>query len=234
MDCSMPGFPVLGNRANYFPKFAQTHVPLSRWCHPIISSFVVPFSCLQSFPASRSFPVSRLFPSGGQSTRVSASASVLPMNMQGWFPLGLTGLSALQSKTLSKSFIQCHSSKASVLQHPAAFVVQLSHPYMTTGKTIALTVWTFVSKVMSLLFNMLSRLVIAFLPRSLLILWRQSPSTVISPLCFPIYALKWWDQMPWSLFFKHWVLSQPFHFPSSSVLVLITIICWAPPLNLVL
>ena len=80
-----------------------------------------------------------------------------------------------------KSLLQHHSSKVTILQHSAFFIVQLSHLYMTTGKTIALIRWTFVSKVMSLLFNMLSRLVIAFLPRSkhLLISWLQSPSTVI-------------------------------------------------------
>ena len=78
---------------------------LSRWCHPTISSSVVPFSsCLQSFPASRSFPVSWLLTSGGQSTGASASASVLPMNIQGWFPLGLTSLISLQSKGLSRVF----------------------------------------------------------------------------------------------------------------------------------
>ena len=95
-----------------------------------------------------------------------------------------------------KSLLQQHSSKTSILQHSAFFIVQLSHPYMTTGKTIALTRWTFVGKVMSLLFNMLSRLVIAFLPRSkrLLISWLQSPSAVILEPpknkvchCFPIY-----------------------------------------------
>ena len=80
-----------------------------------------------------------------------------------------------------KSLLQYHSSKASILRHSAFFIVQLSHPYVTTGKTIALTRWTFVDKVMSLLFNILSRLVIAFLPRSkrLLISWLQSPSVVI-------------------------------------------------------
>ena len=92
-------------------------------------------------------------------------ASAFPMNIQGWFPLGWTGLISLQSKTL-KSLLQHHSSKASILRCSAFFIVQLSHPYMTTGKTIALTRWTFVSKVMSPLFNMLSRFVIAFLPRS--------------------------------------------------------------------
>ena len=100
------------------------------------------------------------------------------MNIQDWFPLELTGWISLQSKGLSRVFSQNHSSKASVLWF---FMVQLSHPYMTTGKTIALTKQTFVSKVMSVLFNTLSRLVITFLPRGkhLLISWLQSPSAVI-------------------------------------------------------
>ena len=140
--------------------------PLSRWCHPAISSSVVPFSShLQSFPASGSFQMSQLFASGDQNIGVSASASVLPMNIQGWFPLGWTGWISLQSEGLW-SLLQHHSSKASVLRHSAFFIVLLSHPYMTTGKTIALTRWTFVGKIMSLLFNMLSRLVITLLPRS--------------------------------------------------------------------
>ena len=78
--------------------------PLSQWCYPTVSCSVVPFSCLQSFPAFRSFLTSRLFTSGGQSTGASASASVLPMNIQDWFPLGLTGLISLQSKGLSRVF----------------------------------------------------------------------------------------------------------------------------------
>ena len=128
---------------------------------------VVPFSsCLQFFPASGSFPVSQFFTSGGQRIGVSASASVLPMNIQDWFPLGWTGLISLQSKGTLKGLLQYHNSKASILWHSAFFIVQLSHPYMTTGKTIALTRRTFVGKVMSLLFNMLSRLVITFIPRS--------------------------------------------------------------------
>ena len=109
--------------------------PLSRWCHPTISSSVVPFSsCPQSFPASRSFPMNQLFTSGGQSIRVSASASVLPMNIQDWFPLGLTGLIYLQSKELFKSRLLHHSSKASILWRSALFIVQLSYPYVTPGK----------------------------------------------------------------------------------------------------
>ena len=123
--------------------------------------------------------MSQLFTSGGQSIGVSASASVLPMNIQDWFPLRLTDLLPVQG-TL-KSLLQNHSSKASIIQSSAFFIVQLSHPYMTTGKIIALTRWTFVGKIISLLFNMLSRLVITFLPRRkrLLISWLQSPSAVI-------------------------------------------------------
>ena len=151
------------------------------------------------FPSIQILSLSLLFASGGQSIGVSASASDLPMNFQVWFSLELTGVISLQSKGL----LQHHSSKASVLSFSAFFMVQLSHPYMTTGKTTALTIWTFVSKVMSLLFNMLSRLVITFLPRSkrFLISWLQSPSAVIlEPKknkvwhcfhCFPIY-------LPWS------------------------------------
>ena len=120
--------------------------------------------------------MSQFFASSGQSTGVSISASVLPMNIQYSFRIDWFDLIEVQG-TL-KSLLQHHSSKASIVQHSAFFIVQLSHPYMTTGKTIALTRWTFVAKVMSLLFNMLSRLVIAFLPRSkcLLISWLQSPS----------------------------------------------------------
>ena len=99
------------------------------------SSSVVPFSShLQSFPASGSFQMSPFFMSGDQSIGVSASTSVLPMNIQDWFPLGLTGWISLQSKGLSKSLLQHHSSKASILWCLAFFIVQLSHPYMTTGK----------------------------------------------------------------------------------------------------
>ena len=106
-----------------------------------------------------------------------------------------------------KSLLQQHSSKASILQCSAFHIAQLSHPYMTTGKPIALTRWTFVDKVMSLLFKMLFRLVITFLPRSkrLLISWLQLPSAVIleprkikSATVSHLFAMKWWDWMPWS------------------------------------
>ena len=125
--------------------------------------------------------MSQFFPSGGQTIGVSASASVLPMNIQGWFPLGFGWFDLLAVQGTLKSLLQHHSSKASILHCSAFFIVQLSHPYMTTGKTIALTRRTFVDKVMSLLFNMLSRLVITFLPGSkrLLISRLQSPSAVI-------------------------------------------------------
>ena len=157
------------------PGFHSNTCPSSQWCHPAISSSVVPFSsCPQSLPESGSFPMSQLFVWGGQSIGVSALALVLPMNTQDWSPLGWTGWISLQSKGLAR-VLQHHSSKASILQRSAFFTVQFSHPYMTTVKTIALTRWTFVSKVTSLLFNMLSRLVITFLPRSkrLLISWLQ-------------------------------------------------------------
>ena len=149
------------------PGAYSNSCPSSWWCHLTTSSSVVPFSsCPQSFPASwsfPSFPMSQFFPSGGQSIGVSASASVLPMKIQDWFPLGVTGwISLIAVHGTLKSLLQHHSSKASTFQCSAFFVVQFSHPYMTTGKTIALTRWTFVGKVMSLLFNMLSRLVIAF------------------------------------------------------------------------
>ena len=147
--------------------------PLSWWCHPTISSSVVPFpSCPQSYPALRSFLISQLFISGGQSIGASASASILPMNIQDWFPLGLTGLISLLSSQESSPTTDF---KSIILRNSAFIMVQLSQPYMTTGKTIALTIRIFVGKIMSLLFNMLSGLVIAFLPRSkhLLISWLQ-------------------------------------------------------------
>ena len=156
--------------------------PSSQWCHPATSSSVVPFSfCPQSFPASGSFKTSQLFASGGQSIGVSASTSVLPMNIQDWFPLGWTGWISLQSKGLLGVFSNTIDQKHQLSSAPASFTVQLSHPYMTTRKTIALTRRTFVGKAMSLLLNMLSRWVITFLPRSkrLLVSWLQSPSAVI-------------------------------------------------------
>ena len=138
----------------------------SQWRHPTISSFVTSFSsCLQSFPASGSFPMGRLFTSGDQSIGASASASALPMNIQGWFHLGLIDLVSLLPKRLSRVF------SSTAVQKHQFFSAQPSlwsnsHPYMTTGKTIALTRWAFIGKVMSLLLNAQSRFVTAFLLKS--------------------------------------------------------------------
>ena len=145
MDYSMPGFPL----HHQIPELTQTNIHWVGDAPPNFSSSVVPFSsCLQSFPASGSFKMSQLFSSGGQSTGISATVSVLPMNTQDWSPLGWAGWISLHSKGLSRVF--SNSSKASILQCSAFFIVQLSHPYMTTGKTIALNRRTFVRKVMSL------------------------------------------------------------------------------------
>ena len=122
-------------------------------------------SCPQSFPASGSFQMSQLFASGGQYW--SFSFNISPSSEHpGLISFRLDWLDLLAVQGTLKSLLQHHSSKASILPHSAFFTVQLSHPYMTTGKTIALTRWTIVDKVMSLLLNMLSRLVITFLPRS--------------------------------------------------------------------
>ena len=123
--------------------------PLSRWCHPTISSSVIPFSsCPQSFPASGSFQMSQLLTSGGQSIRVSASTSVLPVNT-GLICFRMDWLDLFAVQGTLKSLLQHHSSKASILLCSAFFIIQFSHAYMTTGKTIALTRWNFVDKVMS-------------------------------------------------------------------------------------
>jgi len=164
------------------PRAYSNSCPLIRWCRPTISSSIIPFSShLQSFPASGSFQMNQFFPSGGQSIGVSASTSVLPMNSQNW---SLDWFDLLVAQGTLKSLLQHHSSKASILRLSGFFIVQLSHPYMTTGKTIALTRQTIFGKVMPLISNMLSRLATTFLPRSkhLLISWLQSPSAVILPL----------------------------------------------------
>ena len=112
------------------PRVYSNSCALSQWCHPTTSSSVVPLSsCPQSFPASGSFPMSQLFASDGHSTGVSASLSVLPMNIQDWFPLGWTGWISLQSQGTFRSLLQHHSSKASILQHSALFMVHIL-PYV--------------------------------------------------------------------------------------------------------
>ena len=175
MDCSIPGFPI----HHQLPEFTLTHI---HWVGGAIQS---------------SHPLSSPSPSVFPSIKVFTNESVLGIRWPKYwsfifnislsnehpglisFRMDLLDLLAFQG-TL-KSLLQHHSSKASILLCSALFIVQLSHPYMTTGNTIALTRWTFVDKVMSLLFNMLSSLVITFLPRSkrLLISWLQSPSAVI-------------------------------------------------------
>ena len=161
------------------PRVCSNSCPSSRWCYPTISSSVFHFSsCLQSFPASGSFLVSQFF---GQNIGASASASVLPMNIQDWFPLGLTGLISLLSKGLSRVF-----SSTTVQKHqffgaqPSLWSNSHIHTWLLK-KNIPLAIQTFVYKMMSLLFNTLSRFIIAFLPRSmhLLIWWLQSPFTMI-------------------------------------------------------
>ena len=169
IDCSTPGFPV----HHQLPELAQTHV---RWVGDAILSSR-PLS-IPSPPAFSPFQYQGLFQWVSSLHQV---AEVLEFQLQQLISFRMDWLDRLAVRGTLKCLLQHHSSKASILQHSAFFIVQLSHPYMTTGKAIALTRWTFVGKIMSLLFNMLSRLVIAFLPRSLhlLISWLQSPSVVI-------------------------------------------------------
>ena len=159
------------------PRVCSNSCTLSWWCHPTILSFVVPFSsCFQSFPTSGSFPMSQFFTSSGQSIGASALASVLPMNIQGWFPLGWTGWISLLCKGLSRVF-----SNTTVQMYPF-FGTQLSSQSTLTSIHDYWKNHNFDKDLpLSLLFNMLSRLVIAFLPRSkhLLISRLQVPSVVI-------------------------------------------------------
>ena len=132
------------------PGFHPNLCPLSQWCHTTISSYVIPFSfCCQSFPASGSFQKSQLFASGDQSIGVSASTSVLPMNIQDWSPLRWTGWISLQSKGCSRVFPNTTVQKHQFFHVQPSFMVQCSDPYMPTRKIIALTIWTFICKVMS-------------------------------------------------------------------------------------
>ena len=146
------------------PRVYANSCPLSQWCLPTISSSVVPISShLQSFSASGSFLMSQLFASGCQSIVWSFRLNISPSNeYSGLISFRMDWLDLLAVRGTFKSLFQHHSSKASILWRSAFFMIQLSYPYMTIGKTIALTRQTFVGKVMSLLFNMLSRLVIVF------------------------------------------------------------------------
>ena len=148
------------------PRACSNSGPLSRWCHPTISSFVIPFSCPQSFPASRSFP-------NESALRItwpkywSFSLSISPSNeFSGLISFRIDCLDNLIVQGTLKSLFQHHSSKALIPQRSTLFMVQLSHPYMTTGKINSMIIQTFGSKVMSLFFNMLSRSVIVFLSRT--------------------------------------------------------------------
>ena len=175
MDCSTPGLPV----HHQLPELTQTHVHIVgdaiQPSHPLSSPLLLP----SIFPSIRVF--------SNESVLCIRwpkywSFSISPSNeYSGMISFRMDWLDLLPVQETIKSLLQHHSSKASILWHSAFFIVQLSHPYMTTEKTIALTRQIFVGKVMSLLFNMLSRMVITFLPRSkcLLISWLQSPSAVI-------------------------------------------------------
>ena len=221
MDCSMPGLPV----HHQLLEFTQTHV---HWVSEAIQS-----SHPLSSPSPPAFNLSQhqglykwVSSSHGWPKYWSFSFNISPSSeYSGLISFRLDWLDLLAVQGTLKSLLQHHSSKASILWWSAFFVVQISHPYTTTGKTIALTRWTFVGKIMSLLFNMLSRLLIAFLPRNkcLLILLLQSPSAVIlkppkiqsatvSTVC-PSVAMKWWNQIPWPSFSECWALRQLFHSP---------------------
>ena len=176
MDCCTPGFPV----HHQFPELTQTHVhqvgDAFQPYHPLLSPSA-PFNLSQHQGLSNESVLCIRWPKYW-----SFNVSISPSDeYSGLISLRMDGLDLLAVQGTLKSLLQHHSSKASILQHSSFFIVQLSHSYMTTGKTIALTRWTFVGKVMSLLFNMLSRLVISFLPRSkyLLISWLMSASTSI-------------------------------------------------------
>ena len=213
MDCNMPGFPA----HHQLPELAQTYV---HWVgdaiqpsHPLSSPSLLPSI----------FPIIRVF-SNESALRIrcpkywSFSFNISPSNENpGLISFRMDWLDFLTVQGTLKSLLQHHSLKASILRRSAFFMVQLSHSYMTTGKTITLIRNTFVGKVMCLLFNMLSRWVIAFLPKSncLLISWLQSPSTAILepkkislpqiPLFPHLTVMKWWDQRPWSSYFECWV-----------------------------
>ena len=218
------------------PRTYSKPRPLTQWCHPTISSSVVPFSSLlQSFPASGSFQMSQLFPSGGQSIGVLASTSDLPMNIQDWFPLGLTGWISLQSKGISRVFFKKKKkrvfSNTTVQKHQ--FFSVLSFLYSRTLTSIHdyrknhSCEWTDLCWQSNLcFFNILSRWITAFLPRSklLFILWLQSPSAVLLEPpknkvsicfhCYPIYLP--WVMGPDAMILALWMLSFKPSFSLSS------------------
>ena len=191
------------------PRVCSNWCPLGWWYNPTISSFAVPILLRPSiFPSIRIFSSKSTLPIRWPKYW-SFVFNISPSNeYSGLISFRIDWFDLLAVQETLKSLLQHRNSKGSVLWHSAFFIVQLSHPYMTTEKTTALTIWTFVRKVMSLLFNMLSRFVRVFLPRSkcLLISRLQSPSTVILeptnlslfPLFPLLFAMKWWDWMSWS------------------------------------
>ena len=162
MVYNMPDIPVL----HHLPKFAQTHIIESVMPSSYLDLYCSLLLLPSIFPNIRVFEMNQFFPLGGQTIGASALASVLPINIQGLISFRMDWLDLLAVQGTLKSLLQHYSSKESILWHPAFFIVQFSHPYISTGKTIALTRQTFVRKVMSLLFNTLSMFVICFLPRS--------------------------------------------------------------------
>ena len=230
MDCSTAGFPV----HHQLLELAQTCVHRVRWTEFISSSVILFSSYLQSFSASGAFPKSKLFESGGQRFGVSSSASSFQWIFRtGWISFRIGWLDLLAVQGTLKSLLQHHSSEASVLWHSGFFIVQLSYPYMTTGKNIAFTRWTFVGKVMSLCFLICYLGCIVFLPGSkhLLISWLQSSTAVIlkppkinslivsPPICHGVMG-------PDAMILVFWMLSlsqcfhSPLSLPSRSSLVL--------------
>ena len=205
------------------PGVYSKSCPLSRWCHQTIL-YRPPFPSIRVFSNKSVLHIS--WPKYW-----SFSFSISPSNeYPGLISFRMDWLDLLAVQRALKSLLQHHSSKASILKHSAFFIVHLSQLYITTRKNIALTRLDFVDKVVSLLFNRLSRLVITFLPRTkrLLISWLQSPSALILeprkqkqkqkrlslfPLFPQLFAMKWWHQMPWSYFSECWVLGQFFHSP---------------------
>ena len=173
MDCSTPGFSVL----HHLPEIAQAPVlwvgDAIQPSHPLLSPPLLP----SIFPSISLFIINKLFESGGQS--IGASVSVLPMNIQIWFPLGLTNLISLPSTGLSRVFSSTTVQKHQFFGCSVLFMVQLSYPYLSTGKNIALTIWTFVDKAMSLLFNMLSRFLLCCLHVALRVQLQVLGNTVL-------------------------------------------------------
>ena len=203
MDWDPPCFPVL----HYLPEIAQTHVHWITYAiqpsHPLLLPFFLPsvFHSIRVFSSESALHVRwpKCWSYNFNTSPFNTYSELISFSID-WFDLAVQG-------TL-KSLLQHHSSKAVILWCSTFFMVQLSHPYLATGNTIALTVWIFASKVMSLFFNMLPSFFIAFLPSSLLVSWLWAPSAVfrspgeenlsLFPLFLHLFAGKWWDSMPWS------------------------------------